>query len=58
VTTVNEALAALREHWGGLWEVWVVPLALGGGSGGARGGTAIPCPTCSTRTSPSTWPNT
>jgi hypothetical protein len=30
VTTVDEALAALREHWCGQWEVWVVPLALGG----------------------------
>ena len=30
MTTVAEALAALREHRGSEWEVWVVPLALGG----------------------------
>ena len=30
MTTVDEALAALRKHWGSEWEVWVVPLALGG----------------------------
>jgi hypothetical protein len=30
VTTVDEALAALRERWGSEWEVWVVPLSVGG----------------------------
>jgi hypothetical protein len=30
VTTLEEALAALREQWGERWEVWVVRLALGG----------------------------
>ena len=30
MTTVDEALAALRERWGSEWEVWVVPLSVGG----------------------------
>ncbi len=30
MTTADEALAALREQWGSRWEIWVVPLALGG----------------------------
>ena len=30
MTTADEALAALREQWGARWEIWVVPLALGG----------------------------
>lgn len=31
MTTVNEALAALREQWGERWQVWYVPRAVGGG---------------------------
>ena len=30
MTTVQEALDALREEWGQAWEIWCVPLALGG----------------------------
>jgi hypothetical protein len=30
VTTADEALAVLREQWGERWNIWVVPLALGG----------------------------
>jgi hypothetical protein len=30
VTTSDELLAALRERWSARWEIWYVPLALGG----------------------------
>ncbi len=30
MTATNEALAALKERWGARWQIWFVPLALGG----------------------------
>lgn len=36
MTTRDQALAALREQWGERWEIWVVPLALGGNTWCAR----------------------
>jgi hypothetical protein len=30
VITTDQALATLRERWGARWEIWYVPLALGG----------------------------
>jgi hypothetical protein len=36
VTTTDEALAALRQRWGTRWEIWYVPLALGGNTWCAR----------------------
>ncbi len=34
--TTEEALAALRARWGQRWQIWYVPLAVGGATWCAR----------------------
>jgi hypothetical protein len=34
--TMDEALAALRAQWGERWQIWYVPLAVGGATWCAR----------------------
>lgn len=36
MTTTDQALATLRQRWGTRWEIWYVPLAIGGTTWCAR----------------------